>query len=97
MVRGNSRRVLRNTKSNASAITPSATSRISAIEPVSVEERSDSTTGAPVTVYLPPWPSRKEGILTAARIHEMAWVCCEGVSDDFRRTWISAERDVGKR
>ena len=61
------------------------------------EARSLITTGAPVTVYVPPYAERNIGIRTACRIHEIAWACCASLSDAFSRTWISAELAVGNR
>ena len=94
---GNRRRRLRNTSSSVAAITSRAASSSQAIEPVISEARSLSTTGAPLTVYVPPKLSAKMGILTAWRIKEMACACREGDSEDFRRTWMRAESLVGNR
>ena len=56
-----------------------------------------STTGTPVTVYLPPYEERNIGILIAPRIHEIACACWASDSDDFSRIWIRAELAVGNR
>ena len=83
--------------SSVAAITSTAAISNPAIAPVICDARSWTTTGAPVTVYVPPYFRRNAGICTACRIHEIARACCSSESDDFSLTWMSAELLFGNR
>ena len=56
-----------------------------------------TTTGAPVTTYVPlPFGSRQSGIATARRMSAIASSRCASVRSGRRRTWISALSFAGK-
>ncbi len=69
---GSNRSRLRNTSTSVSAITTSATINRTTIDREICDARSLTTTGAPVTVYRPPYAEWNIGICTAARIHLIA-------------------------
>ncbi len=58
---------------------------------------SPTTTGAPVTTYVPlPFGSRQSGIATARRISPIAASRSRSVRSGRSRTWISALSFAGK-
>ncbi len=89
---GRSRGRLRKTSRSIAAMTSSATASSVRIERPIDADRSDTTTGAPVTVYVAPLRGLNCVMRTAARTSAIASVRCASLSPDFRRTCTSAVR-----
>jgi hypothetical protein len=89
---GSSRSRLRKTSASVAAMTSSAANSRAIIDPVIEDVRSETTTGAPVTVYVAPLRGFQAGIATAARMSRIASVRAASPRPARRRTWTSAVR-----